>query len=204
VRVLIGSDHPLIREGLSAVIENIPDANVVACASDWHSLRVAAEETHPDLVLLDVERAGFGWVRAVEQIRRFAPEMVMACISSSGDLDFLEEMSAAGAVTKPITNRASEEILTYIRSLTSDPSGQVRPPAMAAPKALRFLTAREHEILRRVAQGSMSQEIAKELGLSVRTVEFHRANILRKTGARTAVDLTRYAIQSGALPTEGR
>jgi two-component system, NarL family, nitrate/nitrite response regulator NarL len=204
VRVVIGSDHPLIREGLSAVIETTPNANIVSRATDWQSLLAAAEETHPDLVLLDVERPGFGWVRAVRQIHRFAPEVILACISSNGDMDFLEEMSAAGAITKSITNHASEEALNFVRRLSNDQNVPVHSASIAGPRAVHSLTAREREILRRIARGSMSQEIAKELGLSIRTVEFHRANILRKTGARTTADVTRYAIETGALPSSAR
>lgn len=69
---------------------------------------------------------------------------------------------------------------------------------------VRSLTTREREILRHVAKGEMSRKIAADLRLSIRTVEFHRSNILRKTGAGSAEDVTRYAIQSGALPSEGR
>jgi DNA-binding NarL/FixJ family response regulator len=192
VRVVIGSEHPLICEGLSAVIGTTRDVSIVGRASDWRSLLATAAETHPDLVLLDIERARFGWVRAAQQIRRFSPATVVACVSSRGDLSFLEEMSDAGAITKPLTNRACEEVLGFISPAIQAAQSYSSP--VAKPNSLHSLTAREREILHRVARGSMSQEIAAEFGLSIRTVEFHRANILRKTGARSTADLIRLAI----------
>ena len=197
MRVVIGSEHPLIREGLSAVIGTTRDVSIVGRASDWQSLLAIAAETHPDLVLLDIEHAGFGWIRATQQIQRSSPATVVACISSRGDLDFLEEMSAVGAITKPLTNGAREEILAFIGSANQGAQSCSSP--VAKPNSLRSLTAREREVLRCVSRGSTSEEIAAKFGLSIRTVEFHRANILRKTGARSTADATRLAIQSGVL-----
>ena len=197
MRVVIGSEHPLICEGLSAVIGSTRDVSIVGRSSDWQSLLATAAETHPDLILLDIERARFGWIRAVQHIRRLSPATVIACISSRGDVSFLEEMSAAGAITRPITNRTREDILAFICPTTQ--SAQSSSSPVVRKNSLHSLTAREREVLRRVARGCMSQEIAAEFSLSIRTVEFHRANILRKTGARSTADLTRWAIQSGVL-----
>ena len=197
MRVVIGSDHPLICEGLSAVIGTTREASIVGCASDWHSLLTTAAETHPDLILLDIERARFGWIQAAQQIRRFSPTTVVACMSSRGDLSFLEEMSAAGAITKRITNRVRDEILAFI--CPANQAVQPDSPPVAKRNSPHPLTTREREVLRRVTRGAMSQEIAAEFGLSIRTVEFHRANILRKTGARSSADLTRWAIENGVL-----
>lgn len=204
MRVVLGSDHTLIRAGLSAVVERAPSAEVVAVVSDWQALLAAAEATVPDLVLLDVEHSGFGWVRAAERIHRIRPQMILACISSNGDMDFLREMQSAGVITRSATDGATEETLTFIRELTGNGNEQTRSGSAGCPHAAPSLTPRENDILLRVARGFQSHEIARELGLSVRTIEFHRANILRKTGARSVADLTRYAIQSGGLPLEGR
>ena len=150
---------------------------------------------------MDVERTRLGWIRAVEEIRKTSSQVALVCLSSNADPEFLKEMRSAGALTKTITEPDSEDILEFVGHLAGRSGPHVRSQPVLPTATGQSLTAREREILRRVARGSMSHQIATELKLSVRTVEFHRANLLRKTGLRSAADLTRFAIRNGVLPT---
>lgn len=195
MRILVASDHPLIREGLAGLARSSYDAELVGAASTWQSLLVVAGEVHPDLVILGVERPRIGWIRAVQQIRRRSSLIRIAFVSCDQDPDYLSEMRNAGALTKFIADRDSNEIATFIQQFSGSQSGSESSGTLA--NSANTLTPRELEILGRVANGEMSHEIAGVLAVSVRTVEFHRANILRKTGARSVADLTRYAMENG-------
>lgn len=151
------------------------------------------------MVLLDIERPTFGWLRAIDQVLHIEDHPSVVCVSASGDSDFLTEIGAAGALTKAIKDLSHGEVQSLLHEIVEGQNLPATPEASGTNRSRRLLTAREREILKLVAHGSTSQEIAAELGLSVRTVEFHRANILRKTGARSPADATRYAVQSGIL-----
>jgi len=202
MRVIVASDHPLARHGLAEIIRTASSADIVAECPTWQSLLTEVETAHPDVALLDIERPNMGWIRSIQKIRGRYPSVLVGCISSSADPVFMEELRTLGARSIAIAGRDESDIVDFIRRCAQARVGVLAPPA--APRslrALRSLTPRELEVARMIAGGSMNAEIAQQLGVSTRTVEFHRANILRKTAARTAADLTRFAIEAGLLPS---
>jgi DNA-binding NarL/FixJ family response regulator len=197
VKVVLASDHPVALEGLTAMFSH--KAEIAGRASGPQELTQIAETVQPDLVLMDVEKPRFEWIRAMERLRSSVPAAACACVSASGDDAFLEEMRTSGAVTRMIDSEKTRDLLRLFEEVSGVPMGPGGSALRRPHREASLLSPREREILRLVASGHMNHEIARDLGLSVRTVEFHRANILRKTGARTAADLTRLAIQSGVL-----
>lgn len=199
MRVLVASEHPLIRIGLLSAIKGVPVAEAVGSVAGWDSLVATAERTSPDLILLDIERPAFGWLRAIDQVLQLVRHPAIVCISASGDRDFLAELSASGTLVKPIKGHSRSQVQLLLQEIVQSKTCPARTSTKLNERTPRDLTVRECEILTRVAHGCTSQEIAVELGVSVRTVDFHRANILRKTGARSPADAARYAVQSGVL-----
>jgi DNA-binding NarL/FixJ family response regulator len=198
MRVIVASDHPIARHGLSEIIRSSSHAEIVAESPTWQSLLTEVETAKPDVALLDIERPSLGWIQAIHKIRSRYPFVLLGCLTSSPDPVFMEELSALGARFIAIHGRDEQEVLQFIARCA-----QQRPETKATSKVLRTLrslTPRELETVRMIAEGSTNAEIAETLGVSIRTVEFHRSNIMRKTGARTAADLARLAIESGLLP----
>ncbi len=174
-------------------------AEIVGCVFSPHALIDVAKATHPHLVFIYLNGAQFAWIRAAEQIQGLLPKPNVACLSSSPDASFFKKLTSAGVVTRSIPSCTDHEDLAFLRELVRRPGGPDVSPIGGLRKNLDALTPRECQILIRVAHGCMSHEIAQEFHLSPRTVEFHRANILRKTGTRTGAEATRYALLHGIL-----
>ncbi|HEU5201617.1 MAG TPA: response regulator transcription factor [Nitrospira sp.] len=189
MRAVIGSDHDILLLGLCRLVEGVVE--IAGRVTDCRALLTVISTTKPELVILDVERSGFGWLRATERIRGCVPNIVVACISASRDHNFLEEMASIGAITKPLENQTIQDLQNFVAELIGE-----RSPSIPARMALPRLTLKESQVLRRVADGITSRRIADEFRVSVRTVEFHRSNIMRKLGARSVSDLVRYTIQN--------
>jgi len=196
MRVVLGSDHQLIVDAMAGLLANgEPSAN--RC-TDPEKLLSLVEAARAEAVFLDVEHGAFGWYRAIERLHASYPDILIACVSASSNQEFLKEVTAIGGATRHIERGNAHDLLQFFKELFA--AGSVTPiRARRSHNSRLYLSPREREVLRHVAAGAMNAEIAQVLGVSVRTVEFHRANIFRKTGARTVADLTRHAIRTGIL-----
>jgi two-component system, NarL family, invasion response regulator UvrY len=199
LRILIGDDHALIREGLRNVLAREPDMQVAGEAGDRQSLIALAESTPADVVVMDVNMPGCSATEALQRIRKRRPELPVLILSMLPEeqvaLGFMR-MGAAGYLSK---DAAAAELVQAIRTALAG------KPYMSAALAKRsasreaspheLLSPRELEVLRFLAQGLAVKEIADRLSLSASTVHTHRARLLHKLHLRSDVELTRYAMR---------
>jgi len=211
IRILLADDHPMVCRGLRMVLDAEPDLTVVAEAGDGREAVRLALETEVDLAVLDVAMPGLTGLQAAAELKRRRPEMRTLMLSMYDSEQYFFEALKAGASGYVLKSAADRDLVEACRSaMRGEPF--LYPAAIAAlirdylERAVRGeaapsdpLTARELEIVKLVAEGNTSDEIAEALVISKKTVEHHRSNILEKLGMRGRVELTRYAIRRGLV-----
>jgi len=209
-RILVADDHEIVRKGLTLVLNAEPDLEVVAEAADGEEAvrRALADDIH--LAILDISMPRKTGLQAAQELGRRRPELRVLILSMYDNEQFLFEALKAGASGYVLKSGADDDIVDACRAAMR---GQpfLYPSAVSAlirdvieraddrGAELEPLSPRELEVLKLIAEGSSSKEIAATLFLSIKTVERHRANILKKLGMRDRVDLTRYAIRRGLI-----
>ncbi len=208
IRVLIVDDHAVVRSGLRLVLEREDDIEVVGEAGNAdEGVRVARLEK-PDVVLLDVVMPGRSGIEAAAEVIEASGGAKLLVLSMQDDPSYVREAFAVGASGYLLKEAADVELVQAIRDVAA--GNRYVHPALGARLAQAEVDAakrsaddplsdREREVLRLLALGHTNQEIAKELFISVRTAETHRAHIMRKLGLGTRADLVRYALANGYL-----
>jgi DNA-binding NarL/FixJ family response regulator len=208
VRVLVADDHEVVREGVRGLIERQPDLEVCALATTGREAVDLAQKTKPDVVVLDMTMPELDGLDAIRQIRKALPDTEVVVFSAHPSEDLIDEVFEAGAKSYIEKTEASRDLVAAIRSVaehkpffTSQTSeilyakfltpGTRKQPDQTKPK----LTTREREIVSLLAQSSSNKEIAAALGISIRTVETHRATLMHKLGVRSVAGVVRYAIR---------
>ena len=208
-RILVADDHEIVRRGLKLVMDQEPDLEVVAEASDGAEAveRALTEDVH--LAILDVSMPRMTGLQAVRELSRRKPDLRSLMLSMYENDQFLFEALKAGASGYVLKSGADRDIVEACRSVMrgqtflypSAVSTLVRDFVQREGEETGFdpLTPREQEILKLIAEAHPSKAIASMLTISIKTVERHRANILEKLGMRDRVELTRYAIRRGLV-----
>jgi DNA-binding NarL/FixJ family response regulator len=209
-RILIADDHPIVRSGLTRVLDAQPDLEVVAEASDGAEAVAKALAEDVDLVILDVSMPRLTGIQAAGELAKRKPELRVLMLSMYDSEQFLYESLRAGASGYVLKSEADNDIVEAVRR-TMRGQSFLYPSAVAtlaqdyvergrpADEQFDVLTPRELEVVKLIAEAHSSKEIAKELVISVKTVERHRQNILDKLGMSDRVELTRYAIRRGLI-----
>jgi DNA-binding NarL/FixJ family response regulator len=206
-RVLLADDHALILEGLRRVLE--PEFEIAGTASNGRELVTMALQLRPDAVLLDVGMPELNGIEAARQLRRALPAVKILFVTQMEDRAYARAAFQAEASAYLLKQSATAELCTALRealagrfyvseALRGLLDGGFDP---ARNPAGGELTPRQREVLQLVAEGKTGKEIASSLGISVKTVEFHKSAIMQELGLRSVAELTRYAIQHGILPT---
>jgi DNA-binding NarL/FixJ family response regulator len=208
VRVLVADDHEVVLEGVRALIERQPDLEVCGLAANGREAVELAQKTKPDVVVLDMSMPELDGLDVIRLLKKTLPATEVVVFSAHSSEEMVEEVFDAGAKSYIEKSEASQDLVTAIRSLAehkpffSTQTSEILFAKFLVPKArlqqsrmeLR-LTAREREIVRLLAQSSSNKEVATALGISIRTVETHRATLMRKLGVRSVAGLVRYAIR---------
>jgi len=210
-RILLADDHTVVRRGLRLVLEAEPDLEVVAEAADGAEAVQRAGSGDVDLAVLDVAMPRMTGLQATREIRRLAPEVRVLILSMHDNEQYLYEALRAGASGYVLKTVADRDLVEACRAtVRGDPflyPGAVntlirdfldRTQAGEEAREDR-LTPREQEVVKLIAESYSSKDIARELVISEKTVERHRANILEKLGMNDRVQLTRYAIRRGLI-----
>ena len=216
IRVLIADDHAILRAGLKMLMDAQADMEVVSEASDGDRAVQAARETRPDVALLDLTMPGSGGINALEEIAQCCRDTHVLVLTMHDDPAYLRSVLAAGASGYVLKRTVDTELLSAIRAVHR--GGIFVDPSLAhvfvqdalekrgikgrALRSLNILSERERQVLERIAQGYGSQEIARQILVSVKTVETYRARIAEKLGLRTRSEIVRFAVQMGLLTSE--
>jgi two-component system, NarL family, response regulator len=201
IRIVVADDHPVVRQGLAAIIESQPDMTVVAAAADGEEAVRAFREHRPDVALVDLIMPGLDGAEATSAIRREFPDAnVVVLTTYAGDEDIYRTLQA-GARAYVLKDAPSDELLEVIRS-----AGAGRrhiAPEIAAKLAERLsgteLTDRERDVLRLMAGGASNEEIGRALFISVGTVKYHVNHILGKLGVEDRTQAVIAAIRRGLV-----
>lgn len=202
-RIIIADDHNIVRRALRCLLENCSDLAVAAEVGDGEQLLYLLDTMPADLVLLDLSMPRCNGFEACRAIRHRHPHVKVLVLTMHRHADFLARAMAAGAHGYMLKEDSDTELFDAIAALRSDrvylspgiaPAGTTRSATGPAE-----LTSRERDVICLVAQGKTSREIARHLDISVRTVENHRANMMKKLHVHTTAQLINFACQSGYL-----
>ena len=207
-RILLADDHEVVREGLRLVLDSAPDLEVVAQAGDGAEAVALALSTEVDLAVLDVTMPRMTGLQAARQIRAHLPDTQVLALSMHDDERYVYDALKAGASGYVLKREVDQALLNAIRSvhrgeafLTNAVQRSLVRDWMAddATGPEEPLSPREQEVLKLIAEAHTNKQIAEILHLAEKTVESHRANLLRKLGMRDRVELVRYAIRRGLI-----
>jgi DNA-binding NarL/FixJ family response regulator len=215
VRILIVDDHTLMRSGIRALLEKSEDLRVVGEAGDGHeALRLIGELT-PQVVLMDISIPGLNGLDVAARVRKDHPAVRIVFLSMHSSEEYILKALSVGAAGYVLKDATTNELELAVRSATKGEtflspavSTKVvgnylerfsRDQAASGHDSFQLLTPRQREILQLIAEGCTTKDIAKKLGLSVNTVEVHRANLMERLNIHDIATLVRYAITAGIV-----
>ncbi|MET8505084.1 response regulator transcription factor [Streptomyces sp. NPDC004787] len=211
VRILLADDHALVRRGVRLVLESEADLSVVGEAGDGAELVELARTVDADLTVLDIAMPRMTGLQAARALARSRPDLKILFLTMHDSEQYFFEalrVGACGYVLKSVADRdlvdacraaMRDEPFLYPGTETALIRHHLDLVRRGEPLPRKLITEREEEILKLVAEGRSSREIADLLVISVKTVDRHRANLLQKLGMRDRVELTRYAIRTGLI-----
>ena len=204
IRVVLADDHDLVRSGIKALLSMIDGVEVIAEARDGQELIQLVENLEPDVVMTDISMPRMDGIAAISQIHARHPKVRLLVLSMYDTVDFVKRAVASGACGYLMKDAPPFELEQAVRSVMA--TGSYFSPAIAQrllqpsePTIDDELTQRQIEILKLIAQGRASKEIAFELGLSPKTVDVHRARIMERLRLNDIASLTLYAVRKGLV-----
>jgi two-component system response regulator NreC len=209
IRLLLADDHAVVRSGLRMLLDAEDDLEVVAEAGDMEAVKRYVRGHKPDVLVLDLNMPGEPSLPAIPGLREELPDTQIVVLTMQKDPAFAREALRSGAVGYVLKEAADDELVQAVR-LAADGKTYLNPQlgarvAAAPPESTGppdDLTDREVDVLRLIALGHTNAEIGKQLYLSVRTVESHRAHIQQKLRRTSRAELVRYALDHGLVDTE--
>lgn len=215
IRILVADDHAIIREGLSIMLGNQPDMEVVGTAANGREAVRLVDEQEPDVVVMDISMPELNGIEAIRQMLLRHPQIKVVVLSIHGTKPYVYRALKAGAKGYLIKETAGIEVLDAVRAvcrgeryLSQSIADRLTDVSFRNLEAsidfspLETLSPREREILQLVAEGKTSQEIAERLSLSPKTVDTYRSRLMRKIGVEDMAGLVRFAIQHGVISLE--
>lgn len=211
-RILIADDHTLLLDGIRLMLE--PEFELVGSVEDGHALLIAAQQLKPDIILLDISMPLLNGIDAAAQLSKSLPATKLIFVTMHAGAEFVVEAFRAGASGYLLKRAAASELVTAVRQVSKgftyvsplvarDAIDLMLASSRPEGKIPGGLTMRQREILQLVAEGKSRKEIASVLHISVKTVEFHKAALMRELDLRSAAELTRYAIEHGLIAAQG-
>ena len=208
VRILIADDHEIVREGLRAMIQRQPGWEVCGDVSTGREVVAEAPALNPDIIVMDIGMPELNGLDATRQIKRVLPNTEVLIFTANETEEIVRTVFKAGAKAYLLKSDANQHLIpaiealckhrTYFSSKVSELvfAGYLKGDARTEDQSL---TVREREMVQLVAEGNTSKDIAQVLGISVKTVETHRAAVMRKLKLNSVADLVRYAIRNGII-----
>lgn len=205
-RILLAEDHKTVREGIKLLVNAQPDMEVIGEAGDGEAALKMAAELMPDLVIMDISMPGINGLKATKKLRLLYPQIKILNLTRHTDDGYLQQLIGAGSNGYVLKQSAPTELINAIRSVRDghaylDPALTQRVLGGYASRAQGKrgetkgdLSERESEVLRLIAWGYSNKEIGVKMGLSVKTIEAHKANAMKKLDISSRVDIVRYAL----------
>jgi DNA-binding NarL/FixJ family response regulator len=210
-RIVLADDHTIVRRGIKKMIEEMADLTVIGEASDGQELLSLLKILDTDLVILDISMPNLRGIEATRELKRIFPGLKVLILTMYKDNELLRHAISSGADGYVLKEDSDKELYTAIEKVRqgkvyisprfsgglTDDRGETK--RVIFKPALERLTKREMEVLKLIAEGKSSKEIANLLFISVRTVENHRASIMSKLDMKKTADLVKYAIHQGYI-----
>lgn len=210
LRILIADDHDIVRRGIRSLIESRPEWKVCDEAHSGREAVAKAEERKPDIVILDVSMPELNGLEAARRIKKVSPNSEILILSVHYSDQLIKEILDAGVRGFVVKSDSDRDLIVAVESLANHKpfftsmATEVmlmnfqRPPVSTSTPGVRTsrLTSREREIVQLLSEGKSSKEVASSLGISVKTAETHRANIMRKLEIHSVSELVRYAVRN--------
>ena len=216
LRVLLVDDHAILREGLRALLELEADIEVVGEAGAYDEALKLAIKLQPDVVLTDIGLPGRSGLGLVTELRKQCPQSRVVLLTAHASEEYIRAGLDAKADGYVLKDSGRDELIAAIRAaargqqfLCQAVANTVmatylnRDERTAVMTPLQSITTRERQVLMRIASGHSNKAVARELALSVKTIEKHRANLMRKLGLHNAADITRFALNHHLIAREG-
>ncbi len=215
IRIFLVDDHALFRDGLRALLAGCPDMEVVGEAADGQEAVSRVPSARPDVVLMDIAMPGLGGLEATQALRRVHPQAQVLVLTQYESREYVTRFLKVGAAGYVLKKAAGPELVAAIRAVAAGQA--VLHPAVTAEvingylrgfrpdpgeAAYEALTERERQVLKLIAEGQTSKEIAQALDLSVKTVITHRTNLMQKLGLHNRTELVKYAVRLGLIRVE--
>lgn len=211
LRVFLADDHAMLREGLRMLVNSQVDMECVGEAADGRAAIKGVQDLAPDVAVLDVSMPELNGLQVAKRIKQCCPQARILTLTRHTDDGYLQQLLKAGVSGYVLKQSASTVLLTAIRAVAAgqrflDPAitekvigSYIAKSAKRKVASPSELSDREEEALRMIAWGYSNKEIASRMGISVKTVEVHKANSMRKLGMRSRIDIVRYALLQGWL-----
>lgn len=209
-KVVLADDHALIRQGLKKIIEEDDSLKVIGEVGDGLELLNFLRDVTPDLIILDISMPNLRGIEAIAEAKKLCPKVKILLLTMHKNEQYFNCAMSAGADGYMLKEDSDSELLIAIRSVLADEvyissffSEEMSEEVLASYRnkdhrpPCETLTTRERQVLKLVAEGETSKDIATKLSISTRTVEHHRANLMKKLNLKNAADLIRYAINKG-------
>lgn len=212
IKIIVADDHNLVREGIVALLQNNKEIEIVGQASDGVAAVLLAKQYNPDIVIMDLSMPTLNGLEATYQIKRDVPDVKVLILTQHDNEEYIIQIIKAGASGYLLKSSVSEDLMKSIQGLQrgetffsptiskkilEDYINKIKESEGGAK--IQELSHREREVLQLIAEGKSNQEVAQKLFISVRTVEFHRANIMHKLKLPDITSLVKYAIQKGII-----
>lgn len=206
LKILIAEDHQTVREGVKLLVDSQPDMEVIGEAGDGEIAVTESVRLLPDILVMDISMPKLNGLKATKRLRSMLPNIKILILTRHTDDGYLQQLIGAGANGYVLKQSAPNELIKAIRNIADgnsylDPSltrkvmgGYVNRATSLRGETKGDLTDRESEVLRLIAFGYSNKEIGGKLDLSVKTVEAHKANAMRKLGITSRIDIVKYAI----------
>ncbi len=212
LRILLVDDHALVRAGMRALLASFPDFEVVGETDDGAAAVDLAGRLHPNVALMDIAMHGLNGLDATARIRNQYPEVRVIILSMHANEEYVFQALRSGASGYLLKDSATSELEFAVRAVARGET-YLSPPIskavvdgyvqrMISDQPLDLLTPRQREILQLVAEGGSTKEIAHRLGLSVKTIEAHRAQIMERLGIHDIPGLVRFAVRAGLISAD--
>jgi DNA-binding NarL/FixJ family response regulator len=210
IRVLVADDHTLVRESLVNVLDASGACTVVAQAADGLAAVEKALQVRPDVAIVDISMPGLNGIEVVRRLHAELPETRTLVLTMHEDEEYVLHVVRAGASGYLLKDSPISELINAVQQLHAGRAhfgaaaarvlaNQVQKPESTGGDPYGRLTPREREVFHMIVEGRTSKEIAARLGISTKTAENHRANVLDKLDARNTADVVRYAVRRGLL-----